>query len=194
MKIKWSGLCFAFLCLNFSLAFAVSPAPFEILTPVISGSGCEKESAIGLPRQADGTVKLQFNNSIASTGIDFSSFSRKNCSLVIPVQVNSGYNIALPTLELNGSVELKRQAKASLGVEIFFVGKSGVISKKDLFPDKKFNFTPKIDQSQWSPCGKAVNVRMNINFLVNSSFEKTNSHLKLIDGMARFARWKRCKL
>lgn len=194
MKIKWTGFLLAFLWSNFSLAFAVVPAPFEILTPVISGSGCTDGSATATFSQDDRMVRLQFNNSIAEAGGAFGSFNRKNCSLVIPVQVNAGYSIALPVVELNGAVEIEKLATVSLDAEIFFAGGKGVLSKIDFFPLKQFQFIPTIDPNLWSPCGVAVNVRMNVNFLVKSPPGNASSHVKLLKGLVEFTKWKRCDL
>jgi Domain of unknown function (DUF4360) len=192
MKIKAMWLLSAFLWSNLLHAFAVTPAPFEILTPTISGTGCKYGSATAEVVRADCMVKLGFNNSVVS-GAEFGFLNRKNCSLAIPVQVNSGYSIALPTVELNGFVQVVSPSEASLGAEIFFAGGKGIFSKKEFFSISQFRFIPTINQDLWSPCGGAVTVRMNVNFLVKSPTGIADSYIKLLTGVVGFSRWKRCE-
>ncbi len=192
MKIKWTGLLFILLCSSFSLARGVSPAPFEILTPTIGGSGCKAGSAFAFVAQADRLVRLKFGNLMAESGGTLGPLIRKNCDLVIPVQVNPGYSIALPNVELNGSVEIMDDAKVSLNVGIFFSGQEGSSFKKEFLQTESFQFLSQINESEWSACGQSVNLRVSISLLAKNTSRSAVSSLKLIDGLVQPLKWKRC--
>ena len=192
MKIKWTGLLFILLCSSYSLARGVSPAPFEILTPTIGGSGCKAGSAFAFVAQADRLVRLKFGNLMAESGGTLGPLSRKNCGLVIPVQVNPGYSIALPNVELNGAAEITDEAKISLDVGIFFSGQEGPNFKKEFLQTESFQFLSQINESQWSPCGQSVNLRVSIGLLAKNTSRAGISSLKLMDGLVQPLKWKRC--
>lgn len=133
------------------------------------GSGCSAGEA---QIKSLGTLtRIRTDEFMVKTGVDDPAVDRKSCNLSIPVQVPSGYQIALPTIQVRGKVDLNDHSNARLDTEIFFAGQAGV-KQSETFQgglQKRFKLNFSAKNNAWSACGESVNVRVNLGLLVRSA-------------------------
>lgn len=136
---------------------------------VYGGSGCPAGEA---QIKALGVLtRIRTDSFVVKTGVDDPTVNRKSCNLSIPVQVPSGYQIALPTLQVRGKVDLSANSNARLDTEVFFAGQTGA-KQSETFQgrlQKRFKLNFSASQNTWSACGENVNVRVNMGLLVRSA-------------------------
>ncbi|MBK8451819.1 MAG: DUF4360 domain-containing protein [Thiofilum sp.] len=133
------------------------------------GSGCSAGEA---QIKSLGTLtRIRTDDFVVKTGVDDPAVDRKSCNLSIPVQVPSGYQIALPTIQVRGKVDLNDHSNARLDTEIFFAGQAGV-KQSETFQgglQKRFKLNFSTNNNAWSACGASVNIRVNLGLLVRSA-------------------------
>ena len=151
-----------FLLLLSQCVFATS-SPVEIKNIVFGGSGCSKDTAIELST-GDGAVRFILGSFRLEAGGEALTFNRLNCDVILPIVVKPGYQVALPSVEVKGKNDLAVNARLFLRMESFFAGQTGWTAKETYKTSGAFTQQsperPKEDI--WSPCGKAVNLRVKI--------------------------------
>jgi hypothetical protein len=148
-------------------------APAEAASPTIGrlgvgGTGCPAGSvsaALG-----SNTLSLKFRSFKASAG-GARSFDRKACGVAIPMQVPAGLSVAIVGVTYRGLANLPSGASARLEAEIFFAGGQGPKTSKTVNGPTKgsFSFSTAATATVWSPCGAALNLRVNTSLLVKTA-------------------------
>ncbi len=127
------------------------------------GTGCPKNSLTYALSSGQQELVLDYNRFFVRSGPGTNkSLDRKYCNLAIPVHVPAGYEIALAT-ESEGKALVRATGKATLNVESFFPGTSGIKNTK-VFKLGHYNVTIGDSENSiaWSTCGSDTILRMNI--------------------------------
>lgn len=159
------------------LMMASAHADTDTINPseiTYGGTGCSAGEA---QIKSLGTLtRIRTDELMVKTGVDDPAVNRKSCNLSIPVQVPSGYQIALPTIQVRGKVDLNDNSNARLDTEVFFAGQAGV-KQSETFQgglQKRFKLNFSANNNAWSACGESVNVRVNLGLVVRSARGQTD--------------------
>ena len=127
------------------------------------GTGCPKNSLSFTLAPDEQELVLNYSKFFVRSGPGTGkSLDRKSCALVIPVRVPAGYQMALAT-ESDGKALVRTTGKATLNLESFYAGSTGVKNSKVY---RTGQHTVSIGDSAntiaWSGCGVSTNLRMNL--------------------------------
>ncbi len=148
------------------------------------GSGCPGGS-VDLRFSPNGqTVNIQTNQFIADGNT--SRQRRKSCNLTIPIQVPSGYQVAIRNADYRGYVSPRTEG--NLRTEYFFAGERGpVFSRRLRSGNYHVRHYPTARTNLWSRCGDSVNMR------VNASVTANGQGIARVEQMALNMAWRRCR-
>lgn len=158
---------------------ATSPVPVAVAAPVAAtinvvaanGSGCpagtSSESMVAVtsdPADSSAAV-LEYSNFLVSAGGDAStSSSYLACTVLLDVQVPSGYTFALPVFENSGYASVLDGAKATVNTRMYYTNSALTFSVSDTITgpyndDWRMSSRDNISSAGiYRPCGQGVYV------------------------------------
>jgi len=162
-----------------ALAFNISaladhnePTLTVIGEPVVRGTGCPMDSSLVELNGEEALAKITFSNMQASL-YGQKSLDRKFCGIVLNVAVPAGYQIKVPSVRLNGALDVSSAASGHLRNEIFFAGAGGSdIQELPIVGPINTLYDLELDSAAsqtWSECGQEVALRMNLSVLLRSA-------------------------
>lgn len=176
---------------------------FRLGYPSYGGTGCPAGSASVSVSPNQSAISVLFDQFMAEAGgVTRKSFDRKSCNLTIPVQVPSGYSIAIFQADYRGYNMVPRGGKNRFDVEYFWAGSRGPrISRIFQGPvNDSFTITDELlaQTLVWTPCGQSVNLRVNASMsaTTNNRREETLGMVDSADigsSLIYHIRWQRCR-
>ncbi len=173
---------------------------FQLGEPVLAGSGCQ-DSSIYLNAEGTGVV-VEFENFNVQAGGSYSRIKRKSCTLAIPLDIPEGYKLALVPGELAGVMDLKSNSSLTVNLKTFLTGQDGISNKVSFSGSKLGPFSigevEDLSAVEFSKCGEAVNLRMNMSLLLKSKNKDDASFasIKAFVGSKKEAfslQWEKCE-
>jgi hypothetical protein len=150
------------------LAFAfATPAAATTLIPFgdigSGGTGCP-----------DGTATIVTNDERSSASLILGDYAvgdgrrpldRQTCAVAIPISVPDGVMVAIRAVGVMGTVDLPEGLDATLGLEAFVAGDSGIPVELTLTGQRSGNWYRAIvirpDDLVWTGCGEDATLRVN---------------------------------
>jgi hypothetical protein len=163
----------AALTFNFiALADHSEPALTVVGEPVVRGTGCPLDSSLVELNGEEALAKITFSSMQASL-FGQKNLDRKFCGIVLQVAVPAGYQIKVPSVRLNGALDVGYAAMGHLRNEIFFAGTEGSdVLELPISGPINTLYDLELDSAAsevWSECGQEVALRMNLSVLLRSA-------------------------
>jgi hypothetical protein len=171
MTLMKTLLSAALIAISTTTAFAQRDIALGI--PGYGGNGCPAGSASVTLSPDAKSLSIIFDQFITEAGPNVGKqLDRKSCNIAIPVHVPSGFSISIIAVDYRGFVALPRNATARLQAEYFFAGMQGPRFVQDFRgvqnTDYIFTNTLGVAANVWSPCGAAVNLRVNASMMLQN--------------------------
>ncbi|MBF0315325.1 MAG: DUF4360 domain-containing protein [Oligoflexia bacterium] len=186
----------------FQIAFAFAddpltpPLPITLNAPSYRGNGCPQGtlSAILSPDQT--SLSLLFDNYVTvAGGTSGNKIDAKSCNIMIPINVPSGYSIAIIKSDYRGFLNVPDGADCDMQVNFFFHGHAGNFKHERRWDDRDqrasrhnqdFFLSHEIRENlrSWSKCeNKQINLQVDSNLRVrtNRQNEEVYASLDTID-------------
>ena len=142
--------------------------------PAYGGNGCPNGTAQASLSPDGKALSVIFDQFVTEAGPGSGrTIDRKSCNIAVPVYVPGGYSISILAVDYRGYVGLPAGATARIQAEYFFAGMTGPRFAQEFRgrtdQDYTFNNTLGVQAMVWSPCGAAVNLRVNASMMVRNS-------------------------
>lgn len=148
----------------------------QIGQPAYGGNGCPAGSAsVILSSDSSGHLILLDKYSTES-GTNGKRIDRKSCNIAIPIQVPSGYQLAVQPA-LSAFIDARQQGTVTIQIETFLAGtKSSAIKRQFKNTSSQYDLGNEfiLGKAVWSACGQATNLRINTSVLSVGSSTITN--------------------
>ncbi|HND84413.1 MAG TPA: DUF4360 domain-containing protein [Pseudobdellovibrionaceae bacterium] len=160
--------------------------------PTYGGTGCPAGSLSGEVSRDGSEIFIQFGSFIVESGRSSRHrIDRGSCSFTIPITVPEGYSVAL-LAQSDFSVNVERGASVQRDVEIFYAGarfeNQSKIFRGPLSQDLQEVYPEPEAGVVWTPCGKSVNLRMNMSLLTQGSASAVMRGVNM-----KVVQWKKCE-
>lgn len=184
-----------------SLSLAAEAQQLRLGQPAYGGPGCPAGSASATVSPDQSALSILFDSYTLEAG-GARRVDRKSCNITIPVEVPSGYSVAVFSVDYRGFNALPRGAQSRLDAEYFWAGARGPrISRTFVGPvNDVYTVTDNLIASTlvWSPCGASVNLRINSSMMAqsNSRGEQALASVDSADitsGLIYHLQWRRCQ-
>jgi hypothetical protein len=187
------------ICLCYAEAQATG---LKLGQPAYGGNGCPAGSASVTLSPSEDALSLLFDNYIAEAGGDTRKrIDRKSCNVSIPVQVPSGYSVAVFQVDYRGYNLVPSGGRNQFDVEYFWAGARGPLVRRTFSGPQNQNFTIGdtliASTLVWTPCGASVNLRVNSSMMVQTN-SRMDQALGMVDsadissGVIYHLQWRRC--
>lgn len=184
-------------------ATAHAQGALRLGTPSYGGNGCPGGTASVSVSPDQSAVSILFDQFMTEAGRDAGRrLDRKSCNFSIPVQVPSGYSVAVFQVDYRGYNAVPRGGYNRFDAEYFWAGSRGPrISRQFNGPvNDTYTLTDNLLATTlvWSPCGASVNLRVNASMMSmsNSRQEYTLGTVDSADissGLIYRLQWRRCR-
>lgn len=184
-------------------ATAQAQSQLRLGTPSYGGTGCPGGTASVSVSPDQSAVSILFDQFLTEAGRDVGRrIDRKSCNFSIPVQVPSGYSVAVFQVDYRGYNAVPRGGYNRFDAEYFWAGSRGPrISRQFNGPiNDTYTLTDNLVATTlvWSPCGADVNLRVNASMMssTNSRQEQTLGTVDSADissGLIYRLQWRRCR-
>lgn len=164
------------------------------------GTGCPAGSASVTVSPDQQSLSILFDNYVAEAGAG-RRVDRKSCNISIPVQIPSGYSVAVFQVDYRGFNSVPRGAMSRFDAEYFWAGARGPrVSRTFVGPvNDVYTVSDGLIASTmvWTPCGASVNLRVNTSMMAqaNARGEQTMATVDSADissGLVYHLQWRRC--
>lgn len=168
--------------------------------PAYGGTGCPAGSASVTLSPDQDALSILFDNYVAEAG-GGRRVDRKSCNISVPVQVPSGYSVAVFQVDYRGFNSIPRGAQSRFDAEYFWAGARGPrISRTFVGPvNDVYSVTDGLIATAlvWTPCGASVTLRVNTSMMAqsNARSEQTLATVDSADissGLIYHLQWRRC--
>lgn len=154
---------------------------YEFGEPTLAGQACETSNAY---ISEDGKqVVLDMTDITLRAGGPYRSLMRSSCTLAVPFSVPAGYQVAIVPATLEGSTDLKENAKLTVSLQTFLAGKEGVMAKQEIETEGPSAFKiggyRDLDKVEFSKCGEDVTLRVNLSAFLKTKNKEEESFAKL---------------
>tara|TARA_B110001454_G_scaffold16145_1_gene14556 strand:- start:45944 stop:46483 length:540 start_codon:yes stop_codon:yes gene_type:complete len=138
------------------------------------GTGCPKGSLKYSFDRNQKNLVLNYTKFVVRSGSGANkTLDRKACSLALPIQVPAGYQMTLAT-ESDGYAIVRSNGRATVNMEAFYVGTTGVKNSKVYRPGQHaVSIGDSANTLAWSRCGQATNLRMNLSAITQQDASLT---------------------
>ena len=138
----------------------------EIGVAAYGGSGCPAGSLMLDQFEGKTILGLDAFQAHLQSG---QAISRVSCNLAIPVTAHTGYQVAVRSLLVAGSLDVSSESTASIHSELFFAGNRGnVLSAQAKNARGNFIYSnTNAGDLVWSACGSSLIARANVSMVVN---------------------------
>ena len=170
--------------------------------PAYGGTGCPAGTASITLSPSETELSILFDSFVAEAG-GFTGLrvARKSCNLSIPVQVPSGYSVAVIGVDYRGFNLVPSGGRNQITAEYFWAGSQGPrLSQTFLGPTSNdYLFANNLIASTmvWTPCGASVNMRVNaaVTTQTNTRMDQSMITVDSADistGLVYHLQWRRC--
>jgi hypothetical protein len=150
---------------------------YQLGQPVLGGAGC-LDSSVSLNEEGSG-VLVDFSNFKVQAGGLYTKLQRKSCTLVVPLDVPKGYQVAIVPGVLKGKADIKSKTSLKVSLSTFLAGKEGTSKKLTIDTPSLGPFTfggfEDIKKVEFSKCGESVNLRVNMSLLIKTKNSENQS-------------------
>lgn len=171
--------------------------------PSYGGTGCPAGSASVTLSPGQDAISILFDNFVAEAGNTTGRrLDRKACSISIPVQVPSGYSVAVFQTDYRGfNLIPAAGAYTQLDTEYFWAGIRGPKFSRRYSGPQADNYTQSngviATALTWTPCGASVNLRVNSSILAMSNGMMSQTMMTvdsadITSGLLYHLQWRRC--
>lgn len=169
--------------------------------PAYGGTGCPAGSASVTLSPDQSALSILFDSYVAEAG-GGRRVDRKSCNISVPVEVPSGYSVAVFQVDYRGFNSIPYGAQSRFDAEYFWAGARGPrISRIFRGPvSDVYTVTDGLLASTmvWTPCGASVNLRVNTSMMAlsNARSEQTLATVDSADissGLVYHLQWRRCR-
>lgn len=176
--LTWILLFFLTACEN---PTDLESPEYEFGEPTLAGQACETSNAY---ISEDGKqVVLDMTDITLQAGGPYRSLMRSSCTLAVPFSVPAGYQVAIIPATLEGSTDLKENAKLTVSLQTFLAGKEGVTAKQEIETEGPSAFNVggyrDLDKVEFSKCGENVTLRVNFSAFLKTKNKEEESFAKL---------------
>jgi Domain of unknown function (DUF4360) len=170
-------------------------------SPAYGGTGCPAGTASITLSPDQTALSILFDGYVAEAG-GSRRVDRKSCNISVPVQVPSGYSVAVFQVDYRGFNSIPRGAQSRLDAEYFWAGSRGPrIARSWVGPiNDSYTVSDGLIASTmvWTPCGASVNLRVNTSMMAqsNARAEQTLATVDSADisaGLIYHLQWRRCQ-
>lgn len=186
------------------LAFSqTSQAQISLGQPAYGGTGCPAGSASATLTDDGSVLSVLFDSFVVEAGGSTGRrLDRKICNLRIPVNVASGYQVALLAFDYRGFIALPWGSSAVLDTTYAYIGQPKPVRFSKSFrggAQQNYSVVDELISTTvtWSPCGRQVmlesSAAMRVN--ANSSNQQTLATVDSLDvtaGLLYKVQWRRC--
>ena len=110
------------------------------------GSGCSGSNSIKLLNEKSGIAITFLDFQIETDG--HTTPARQTCALVLPIEIPSGWQLAVEQLTLRGEMRLQAGSSLKLRLELFTAGTQGPVLETTLGADQNRTFALTLDASR----------------------------------------------
>jgi hypothetical protein len=170
--------------------------------PAYGGTGCPGGSASVNLSPDESSLSILFDSYVVEAGAATGKrVDRKSCNISIPVQVPSGFSVAVFQVDYRGFNLVPRGGMARFDAEYFWAGARGPRQARIFSGPLSDNYTLSdmlVAQTLvWTPCGASVNLRANTSMMLqtNARLEQAMSTVDSADvssGLIYHLQWRRC--
>lgn len=192
-----------------SAAHAALP-PYVTIPPVVNGqpnpsyggTGCPTGSARAVVSPDRTSFTMIFDNYIAQAGSGRPMIDRKNCQILVNLDVPQGWTYSIARMDYRGFYSLGAGASGTQQATYYFQGMTQQASLRTNFVGPTqgnylFSDTLGLNALVWAPCGARVGVNINTSLLAQVNNPSTYAYLTTdsADGSVKttFAlQWQKC--
>lgn len=154
-------------------AFATGPVA-QLGYPTFAGNGCSDETASAVLSPDGSTLTVLFDSYLAEAGGQSGTrLDRKICEMEIPVEVPSGYKVAIVEAEYRGFIDLPKTAQSSLVVDFTLERRPGKrVAHRWHGPMQEDFYTLSQMRDRdlvWTSCGGVSFLQINSSIMVASN-------------------------
>ncbi len=170
--------------------------------PAYGGTGCPAGTASITLSPSETELSILFDSFVAEAGgLTGLRVARKSCNLSIPVEVPSGYSVAVIAVDYRGYNLVPSGGRNQISAEYFWAGSKGPrLAQNFLGPTSdNYLFTNNLIASTmvWTPCGASVNMRVNAAVTTQSNTRMDQSMITvdsadISTGLVYHLQWRRC--
>ena len=172
--------------------------------PAYGGTGCPAGSASATLTDDGSVLSILFDQFVVEAGNTTGRrIDRKNCSLRIPVNVASGYQVALLAFDYRGFVAVPWGGQAVFDASYAYIGQPTPVRFSKTFngaANQNYSVKNELISTTvtWSPCGRQVMLEANASMRVqsNSSMQQAMASIDSVDvtaGLLYKVQWRRCQ-
>lgn len=154
---------------------AHAQAGLRLGQPAYGGTGCPGGSASVTLSPDETALSILFDSYLAEAGSGTGkNMDRKSCNISIPVQVPSGYSVAIFQVDYRGfNLIPAAGAYTRLDTEYFWAGSRGPRFARTYSGPMADNYTQSdgliAHTLVWTPCGASVNLRVNSSIMAQTN-------------------------
>jgi hypothetical protein len=172
---------------------SLSPSKARVVRPRYRGTGCPENSASIAISPDKRTLTLLFDDFIVEAGSDVGIHdSRKFCRIVVPVEVDRGFQVAVVALDYRGYNFLTEGSKSRFRTVHFFRKPNQrakdvpKVSYRQIFQgpiDEDYLLSTEEEAHRlWSPCGRDFNLHINTS-MRSTTRSFTDEALSTVDSL-----------
>ncbi len=173
--------------------------------PAYGGTGCPGGSASVTLSPDESALSILFDSYVAEAGFSAKkTVDRKSCNISIPVQVPSGYSVAIFQVDYRGfNLIPAAGAYTRLDTEYFWAGSRGPRFARVYSGPMSDNYTQSdglVAQTLvWTPCGASVNLRVNSSIMAQTNRRQDQTMITvdsadLTSGLIYHLQFRRCTI
>ena len=182
---------------------ASAQSGLKLGNPAYGGTGCPAGTASVTLSPDETALSILFDQFATEAGRTTGrQIDRKSCNLSIPVQVPSGYSVALFQVDYRGYNAVPAGALNRFDVEYFWAGSRGPRVARIFNGPMNDNYTLTdnllASSIVWTPCGASVNLRVNASMMAQSNRQMeqtigTVDSVDLTNGIVYHLQTRRCR-
>lgn len=175
----------------------------KVGVPAYGGTGCPAGTASVTLSPDETALSILFDAYLAEAGgSSGKTVDRKSCNVSIPVQVPSGYSVAIFQVDYRGfNLIPAAGAYTRMDTEYFWAGSRGPRFARVYSGPTADNYTLSdglVAQTMvWAPCGASVNLRVNSSVMAQTNRRQDQTMITvdsadLTSGLVYHLQWRRC--
>lgn len=202
-KMKVILLCWSLICAAVA-AEAQLQKGLRLGAPDYGGTGCPAGTASVSVSPSEDAISVLFDQFTVEAGSGvMKRVDRKSCDLSIPVQVPSGYSVAIVQTDFRGfNLVPAFGGMNRLNTEYFWAGIRGPAYSRMFTGSQNADYTETngvmATSLVWAPCGMSVNMRIRATIMTqtNSRMDQSMMTVDSADvssGLVYHLQWRRCQ-
>jgi hypothetical protein len=188
---------------TFAQAQNVPPEGLKLGQPTVLGDACNFQNTAAVLAPDGLSLSILFSDyKTKAGGYTGVTRDRKQCNVIIPVTVPSGYMVSIINIDYRGFNGLPAGARAQFNADYFFSDKRGLSFERVFYGplSDNFLFSNSVTAStrNWSNCGASTNLRTTTSLLTEVSGRTATEATSSIDSADISAsviyrlQWQRC--